>query len=116
MDLIKREKLDTVGAVCIDSRGHVAAASSSGGIFLKYNGRVGQAAVYGCGAWADSFSNKTENSIAVTTTGTGEYLVKTILAKELARRIKDSTCPVTAFQRSFKEEFLGKVRILLIFV
>lgn len=102
------ERLDTVGAVCVDSSGHVSAASSSGGIFLKYDGRVGQAATYACGAWADSFNNTSENSIAVTTTGTGEYLVRTMLAKELADGINKSSCPVTAFQKTFRDKFLGK--------
>lgn len=104
---IQSERLDTVGAVCVDHRGHIAAASSSGGVFLKYDGRVGQAAIYASGVWADSIDNKTENSVAVTTTGTGEYLVKTLLAREIARNIKTSTFPVAAFSRTLKEDFIG---------
>ncbi|VDN32873.1 unnamed protein product [Dibothriocephalus latus] len=47
------DRMDTVGAVCIDSSGNVCAAISSGGIPLKICGRIGQACVYGCGSWAE---------------------------------------------------------------
>ena len=44
--------MDTVGVVCVDRDAQVCAAVSSGGLSLKSCGRVGAAAVYGAGCWA----------------------------------------------------------------
>lgn len=42
---------DTVGAICVDRWGNVAAGSSSGGIGMKHCGRIGPAALIGIGTW-----------------------------------------------------------------
>lgn len=98
--------LDTVGAVCIDSNGNVAAASSSGGIILKKSGRVGQSALYASGTWADSSCKNIEPSIAVCTSGCGEHLVRTQLAKEIANDLKIVECPVTGLFESITNKFM----------
>ncbi|XP_053189338.1 threonine aspartase 1 isoform X3 [Scomber japonicus] len=59
--------LDTVGAVVVDLEGNVAAAVSSGGLAMKHPGRVGQAAHYGCGCWAENACNMNPYSTAVST-------------------------------------------------
>lgn len=105
--------LDTVGAVCVDSKGHVASACSSGGISMKHDGRVGQAACYASGVWADSYDNIRENSVAVSTTGAGEYLVKTLLARQLGSKLKIAICPTLAFVDCMKRDFLGEFDTLL---
>ncbi|CAH0552575.1 unnamed protein product [Brassicogethes aeneus] len=98
-------KLDTVGAVCIDDSGHVASACSSGGLLLKRPGRVGQAALYGSGVWADSFI-KEEPCVAVCTTGCGEHLVQTQLAKEISIDLKNETCVTTGLHKTMTDKFL----------
>ena len=65
---------DTVGAVALDAAGHVAAATSTGGIAGKSVGRVGDAPVLGAGTAAD------DNIGAVSCTGTGELLMRFGLA------------------------------------
>ncbi|KAG9508540.1 Threonine aspartase 1, partial [Fragariocoptes setiger] len=69
-------RLDTVGAIAVDCNNNVACAISSGGIHLKANGRIGQAATPGAGCWA-------QNSVAVTTSGVGEFISTTLLARQL---------------------------------
>lgn len=87
----KSAALDTVGAICVDSYGQVAAGVSSGGISLKFPGRVGQAAHYGCGCWAEQKPGPQSGGVACSTSGTGEYIIRTMLAKECAIAMVEST-------------------------
>jgi len=86
--------LDTVGAIVLDRSGHLATAVSSGGILLKHSGRVGHASFFGCGCWLEEDENNLNNheqcSIAACTTGCGEYIIKTLFAKECVAHIKNN--------------------------
>lgn len=66
---------DTVGAVAIDSRGNIAAATSTGGIAFKLPGRVGDSPLVGSGAYADNLSG------GASATGHGEAIMRVLLSK-----------------------------------
>lgn len=107
-----KTSLDTVGAVCVDKQGNIAAAVSSGGVALKHEGRIGQASIYGCGCWAE----KTVQSavLGVATSGTGEQLIRTQLAQRICEKIAANTTELTPdlLTSAFKENFLNS-RFLL---
>ena len=64
----------TVGAVALDARGDLAAATSTGGMTLKRQGRVGDSAIIGAGTYA-------KNGVcAVSATGHGEYFIRAVAA------------------------------------
>jgi len=65
----------TVGAVAIDKDRNVASAVSSGGIWLKMHGRIGDSAIIGSGIYADNKSG------AACATGYGEYIMRLCLCK-----------------------------------
>ena len=66
---------DTVGAVAIDAKGNIASAVSTGGLWLKLDGRVGDSALVGAGLYA-------ENGVGgVAATGIGEAIMNVLLAK-----------------------------------
>jgi beta-aspartyl-peptidase (threonine type) len=68
----------TVGAVARDVRGHLAAATSTGGTFRKRPGRVGDTPLIGCGTYAD------DALAAVSATGEGERIIQVTLARAAA--------------------------------
>lgn len=69
----------TVGCVCLDSHGNLAAATSTAGVFGKLAGRVGDTPLIGAGTWADS-------QTAVSCTGQGEYFIRINASAQLAFR------------------------------
>jgi beta-aspartyl-peptidase (threonine type) len=75
-------KYGTVGAVAVDLAGHVAVATSTGGLTAKRWGRVGDSPLIGSGTYAD------DRSAAVSATGSGEYFIRTVAAHQLAERVR----------------------------
>ncbi|WP_037551866.1 isoaspartyl peptidase/L-asparaginase family protein [Sphingomonas sp. URHD0057] len=75
-------KYGTVGAVAVDVDGHVAVATSTGGLTAKRWGRVGDSPLIGAGTYAD------DRSAAVSATGSGEYFIRAVAAHQLAERVR----------------------------
>ena len=78
----KNRKHGTIGAVAMDKKGNLAAATATGGLVCKQQGRVGDSPIIGAGVYAD---NKT---CAVSATGHGEMFMRTVLAKHIADLIQ----------------------------
>jgi beta-aspartyl-peptidase (threonine type) len=81
---------DTVGAVALDSRGHLAAGTSTGGTLNKAPGRVGDSSLIGCGCYAD------DHSAAVSLTGWGEPIMKLVLGKWAVDKVAAGCSPAEA--------------------
>ncbi|KAB0266385.1 isoaspartyl peptidase/L-asparaginase family protein [Microvirga brassicacearum] len=75
-------KHGTVGAVARDRNGHLAAATSTGGMTAKAPGRVGDSPVIGAGTWAD------DETCAVSGTGHGEIFIRYAAGHEIASRLR----------------------------
>ena len=75
------EKHGTVGAVARDARGHLAAATSTGGFNNKPVGRVGDSPVIGAGTYAR------DGVCAVSCTGQGEIFIRRVAAYDVAARM-----------------------------
>jgi L-asparaginase / beta-aspartyl-peptidase len=75
-------KYGTVGAVAVDGAGHVAAATSTGGLTGKKWGRVGDSPLIGAGTYAD------DRAAAVSCTGAGEYFIRLGVAHEICARVR----------------------------
>jgi isoaspartyl peptidase/L-asparaginase-like protein (Ntn-hydrolase superfamily) len=71
----------TVGAVCLDAKGVLAAATSTGGVRGQPPGRVGDCPIIGAGTWADEH-------VAVSCTGDGEAFIRCATAREVAARVQ----------------------------
>jgi beta-aspartyl-peptidase (threonine type) len=80
--IANRKSLGTVGAVACDSRGSVAAATSTGGMTNKKFGRIGDTPIIGSGTYAENAS------CAVSCTGHGEYFMRGVTAFDVAARMK----------------------------
>ena len=75
-------KYGTVGAVACDAAGHVAAATSTGGLTAKRWGRIGDSPLIGAGTYAD------DRACAVSCTGAGEVFIRTSAGHEIGARVR----------------------------
>jgi L-asparaginase / beta-aspartyl-peptidase len=73
--------MGTVGCVALDCHGHLAAATSTGGMTNKRPGRIGDTPLVGAGVFAD------DSSCAVSTTGTGEHFIRGCIAHDVHARM-----------------------------
>ncbi|KZO95814.1 asparaginase [Calocera viscosa TUFC12733] len=92
----------TVGAVALDARGCIAAATSTGGLTNKIPGRVGDTPVMGAGFWAEEFEvsgwlrrklhkvfkGTTKTGLGISCTGDGDYFIRRSAAATIAHRMK----------------------------
>jgi taspase (threonine aspartase 1) len=114
---------DTVGAIAIDGWGNIACAASSGGIGMKYRGRVGPAALVGVGAAVVPIDpdDPERTCVGTVASGTGEHMATTMAATVCAERLYQSVKKrkggeyeeVTedeALKEMIEREFMGEQR------
>lgn len=77
----------TVGAVALDSQGHLAAGTSTGGMTDKRWGRIGDSPIIGAGTYANS-------DCAVSGTGWGEYYIRTVAAHAICMQVSQMRVPI----------------------
>jgi beta-aspartyl-peptidase (threonine type) len=73
---------DTVGCVVLDRHGHLAAATSTGGLTGKLPGRIGDSPIPGCGLYAD------DGAGAVSLSGDGESISRVLLAARIIQALE----------------------------
>ncbi|KAI0093267.1 nucleophile aminohydrolase [Irpex rosettiformis] len=77
------DRQDTVGAIAWDASGGLAA-----GVSRKPSGRVGEAAMFGAGCWAQQVKDSgSERGVACSISGSGEYITRMMLAKTIGEAI-----------------------------
>jgi beta-aspartyl-peptidase (threonine type) len=86
----------TVGAVCLDGDGTLAAGTSTGGIRAQPPGRVGDCPLIGAGTWADG-------RVAVSCTGDGEAFIRSGVARYIAALVEHGVTIEEATDRALRE-------------
>jgi beta-aspartyl-peptidase (threonine type) len=92
------DKMGTVGAVALDQKGDLAAATSTGGMANKHPARVSDSAIPGAGNFADN------RSCAISCTGIGDPFIQQMTAKEISDRIRFAGEPLAKVSRSVFSE------------
>ncbi len=89
------EKYGTVGCVVLDANGKIAVATSTGGIFNKLPGRIGDSPLPGCGTYADDRGG-------VSCTGFGEAIIRVVLGKTAIDFLAEGIDPNAAARKSLE--------------
>ena len=95
-------KFGTVGVVCLDRAGNLAAGTSTGGISNKRFGRVGDSPIIGAGTYANN------ETCAVSCTGDGEYFIRSVVAHDISALMQYGGRSVEAAAREVLEK-VGKI-------
>ena len=88
--------LGTVGAVVSDGLGNVAAATSTGGTRGQLPGRIGDSPIVGAGVYAENAG------CAASCTGSGEEIIRTVLAHRIARAVEAKASPAAACEAAIR--------------
>lgn len=106
---------DTVGAITLDQNGAVTVATSTSGLFMKKNGRIGDSPLSGSGFYADSDIG------AAAATGLGEDIMKGCLSYEIVRQMSAGRSPqeacdsaVYSFCKKLKQRYgqVGEISLI----
>jgi beta-aspartyl-peptidase (threonine type) len=100
----------TVGCVALDQAGRLAVGTSTGGMFDKLPGRIGDSPLLGCGTYADS-------SGGISCTGNGEAIIRVVMAKSAHEFLRSGTHPMEAARRAvalLKEKTDGQGGVIIV--
>lgn len=93
----RRAQHGTIGAVARDAKGHLAAATSTGGTSGKLPGRVGDSPLIGCGTYAD------DRLGAASATGIGEHIIRVTLTRLTVDLVGRGVAPAEAVKQGIAE-------------
>ncbi len=104
-----KKKHGTVGCVVLDQRGRIVVGTSTGGLFNKLPGRVGDSPLLGCGTYADEIGG-------VSCTGDGEAIIRVVMAKTTLDFVRAGLHPMEAAKKAvglLEEKTGGKVGLVI---
>lgn len=100
----------TVGCVALDHTGKIVVGTSTGGVFNKLPGRVGDSPLLGCGTYADEFGG-------VSCTGNGEAIIRVTMAKSTLDFVRSGSHPMEAAKQEvavLEKKTGGKAGLIII--
>jgi L-asparaginase / beta-aspartyl-peptidase len=96
------KKFGTVGAVALDSQGHLSAGTSTGGMTNKKFGRIGDSPMIGAGTYAN------DHTCAISCTGHGELFIRSVVAYDISCLIEykglslKAACDIVVYDKLVK--------------